>query len=441
VAAIFRVIDLRDLLDEKGAQVELPAPARRLREQVGRIVQAATVRAAGREATAAVRCRRRPMRRACPGPIRVLRLDLPEQIRWCCAGCGEEGCITHWLGSYWDLSRAAASEPPESEQPRARALLTLAEYGALAALETLDDESECVIAGARPVRHGVELEGSLDYMDGVLGFVAAAANHAERRARQAILYRVYERVEAALRRTDPEAPKASAGSDFLSSLLLEQLARCTTPQQRRGRPDRAKQPARAARGANRTRGSAADPGGSIYQLEIALEDVEPRVWRRIQVASDTTLGQLHAVIQAAMDWTDSHLHLFESDGVRYGVPDPDDELPMRDERRVRLRDVAQSASAELAYLYDFGDGWRHRVRVEEVLPPDPALRYPRCIAGERTCPPEDVGGPPGYMTFLEAVLDPRHPEHRETLTWVGGAFDPEACDLRAVNARLRTAKR
>ncbi|MBI3979819.1 MAG: plasmid pRiA4b ORF-3 family protein [Chloroflexi bacterium] len=60
-----------------------------------------------------------------------------------------------------------------------------------------------------------------------------------------------------------------------------------------------------------------------------------------------------------------------------------------------------------------------------------------CLAGERACPPEDVGGIYGYAEFLEAIRDPEHPDHDEMLEWVGGAFDPEAYDLARVNRELK----
>ncbi len=93
------------------------------------------------------------------------------------------------------------------------------------------------------------------------------------------------------------------------------------------------------------------------------------------------------------------------------------------------------------YKYDFGDSWRHAVRVEEVLAGDPKQRYPRCIGGARACPPEDVGGTPGYARFLRAIGDPRHPERQEYLRWLGGRFDPEAFDAGAVNPSLRRLAR
>lgn len=177
-----------------------------------------------------------------------------------------------------------------------------------------------------------------------------------------------------------------------------------------------------------------------YRLKITLEAVDPPVWRRVLVPSSITLARLHAVIQGAMGWTDSHLHQFDIDGVRYGPGDDDDhdfddDEPAVDERRVALHSVA-SAKAVFTYTYDLGDDWRHRIEVEEVTPPDRSVAYPRAVDGARACPPEDVGGPYGYGGFLEAIADPHHEEHDDYLDWVGGSFDPARFDLDEANRRL-----
>jgi hypothetical protein len=91
------------------------------------------------------------------------------------------------------------------------------------------------------------------------------------------------------------------------------------------------------------------------------------------------------------------------------------------------------------YIYDFGDDWVHVLLLEKILPWDPEAELPRCIKGKRACPPEDVGGPYGYADFLEVLADPEHPDHQEMVEWIGGPFDPEAFDMKAVNTALRTA--
>ena len=95
------------------------------------------------------------------------------------------------------------------------------------------------------------------------------------------------------------------------------------------------------------------------------------------------------------------------------------------------------STRDFAYEYDFGNGWEHRIAVEATNKPVAGWPYPLCVAGERACPPEDIGGPPGYEEFLKAIADPKHEEHDEMLAWVGGAFDPEGFDINCVNRDLR----
>lgn len=176
----------------------------------------------------------------------------------------------------------------------------------------------------------------------------------------------------------------------------------------------------------------------IYQLKITLKRSKPPIWRRVQVRSEITLARLHDVIQIAMGWTDSHLHQFLVHGEAYSQPDFEmDELnpEVSDENNVPLWRLVGLRDS-FVYEYDFGDDWEHVIVVEKVLPVGEGILYPRCLAGKRACPPEDVGGIWGYQDFLIAINNPTHPEHREMLEWVGGAFDPAAFDLADVNLGL-----
>jgi hypothetical protein len=177
----------------------------------------------------------------------------------------------------------------------------------------------------------------------------------------------------------------------------------------------------------------------ICQLKITLRDIRPPVWRRVQVPSDITLAKLHRIIQVAMGWYDSHLHQFIVGGKYYGVPSIDEfsELDLKDERKARLNHVLSKSKQKIVYEYDFGDGWEHEILLEQILPPEPGVRYPRCIAGARACPPEDCGGTGGYENFLAAIRDLDHEEHDEYLEWIGGEFDPEAFDRSDFDAALR----
>jgi Plasmid pRiA4b ORF-3-like protein len=181
----------------------------------------------------------------------------------------------------------------------------------------------------------------------------------------------------------------------------------------------------------------------LSQLKVTLRDIHPPVWRRLAVWEDTTLAQLHRVLQIVVGWEDYHLHQFVIGRRVYSVPDPDDDLYERkviNESRVRLREVVPRVGTRFEYLYDFGDSWRHDLLLEAMVLPDPEAGYPRCLAGERSAPPEDAGGPSGYADYLEAMTDPGHEEHENMLQW-RGPFDPEAFSLTTVNQQLQEKRR
>ena len=174
----------------------------------------------------------------------------------------------------------------------------------------------------------------------------------------------------------------------------------------------------------------------LYKLRVTLRDIRPAIWRRLEVPAGLSLIDLLRVLQAAMGWTDSHLHQFIHRGTYYGAPDREFGMPMVSERRTRLQDLLERPKDRLIYEYDFGDSWEHDVVLEDIAEAQPDLRYPRVVAGRRACPPEDVGGFPGYAEFVEAITDPTHDEHESMLTWAGGHFDPEDFDLIAANDRV-----
>lgn len=179
-------------------------------------------------------------------------------------------------------------------------------------------------------------------------------------------------------------------------------------------------------------------GSMIYQLKITLDEVQPPIWRRIQVPGNVSLLQLHFVFQIAMGWTNSHLHEFQIGGEHYGTPDEDGwrEEEIKEEQEHRLEQVIPARGGHFSYLYDFGDSWKHTIKVEEILNPSKNRHYPACLGGARNCPPEDVGSTRGYEEFLEAINSPEHPEHEEYLIWVGGAFDPEGFDHEKTDLEL-----
>lgn len=183
---------------------------------------------------------------------------------------------------------------------------------------------------------------------------------------------------------------------------------------------------------------------SIARLKVTLDDVGPAVLRRLAVPLDLRLDRLHLVLQVALGWTNTHLWELRARDVGWGIPDPEwgrGSGPL-DARKATLLQVVEDTGAKtLTYLYDFGDGWEHTVRIERIEPANPALSYPLLIEATGRCPPEDVGGPPGYEEFLAAMADPRHERHAEMLDWHGEIFDPQTVDPAEIDRVLQKTAR
>ena len=178
---------------------------------------------------------------------------------------------------------------------------------------------------------------------------------------------------------------------------------------------------------------------TVFQFKVTLQEIEPTVWRRIQIPDDYTFWDLHVAIQDAMGWSDCHLHQFKiidpstHQEQWLGIPDNDG---FEEDRTLAgwEHPVADylAMNHQLSYLYDFGDSWWHLLEYEGSYEKQVDKKYPICLEGQRSCPPEDVGGVPGYYHFLEAIHDLNHEEHDSLLEWVGGKYNPEVFDPKSV---------
>ena len=176
---------------------------------------------------------------------------------------------------------------------------------------------------------------------------------------------------------------------------------------------------------------------SLATLHIQLEDSSPLIWRRVRVPLDTSLDELHYVIQMTMGWTNAHQFVFRIGEKEYQHADEDSFLDadFSEETDISLKKALGKAKS-FNYTYDFGDGWEHRITVESIEKKSDDWNFPVCLAGAHACPPEDVGGIPGYADFCQKLADPRSTEYEETLLWAGGAFDPLSFDINRVNREL-----
>jgi hypothetical protein len=184
-----------------------------------------------------------------------------------------------------------------------------------------------------------------------------------------------------------------------------------------------------------------------FRVRLDLRGAQPPVWRRLELPGDLTLPQLHGVIQASMGWTDSHLHRFRTGRdhrsphfvTTFDLDEGEDGVP---EDNVRFDQLVTGTGDVLWYEYDFGDGWDHELRVEQVLDDPPARA--RCTAGRMACPPEDCGGIGGYTDLAswvrsgydDALLPDVFDDAAHAQDWLPIGWHPDTFDLDEVNAAL-----
>ena len=180
----------------------------------------------------------------------------------------------------------------------------------------------------------------------------------------------------------------------------------------------------------------------IVRLKITLDDVKPTVMRRLEVPVSTTLDTLHEMIQSIMPWDNYHMYQFYLriiDDTRWGLPPPENHdfgMDIRDSRAATLASVLAAPSFKvLRYNYDFGDDWRHTIKVERRFPAELWEQYPRLVDAKRRCPPEDIGGSWGYADYLEAISDKTHKRHAEFMGWLGRR-DPNEINRPALELAL-----
>ena len=139
----------------------------------------------------------------------------------------------------------------------------------------------------------------------------------------------------------------------------------------------------------------------IYQLKIVLLGISPMIWRRIKVSSDSTIADLHYIIQIAMGWKEEHLHQFLIHGVHYGISYPGTGGFMGNAHEIKLSKFGFREREKISYEYDFNCSWKHQIRVETILSGESDLASPVCTAGKGNCPPEDCGGAVGFIKLRQ----------------------------------------
>lgn len=159
----------------------------------------------------------------------------------------------------------------------------------------------------------------------------------------------------------------------------------------------------------------ASPMTEIYQLHVWLRKISPMISRRLLVRDDTSIANLHQIIQVSMGWSGTHLHKFFIQGKEYGISYEGGIIFNDNPETTYLKDFQFREKERFLYEYDFFDHWEHEIRVEKKLAIDAKTKYPKCIGGSRAAPPEDCGGPYAFMRLeddyspwkeLEKIFNP-----------------------------------
>jgi hypothetical protein len=187
-----------------------------------------------------------------------------------------------------------------------------------------------------------------------------------------------------------------------------------------------------------------------FRVRLDLRGAQPPVWRRLELPGDLGLPRVHDVIQAAMGWTNSHLHRFRTGRdhrspyfVTYFDLEEGEDGTLEDD--VRLDRLVAEKGDQLWYEYDFGDGWDHCLVVEEVLEEPPPTA--RCTGGGKACPPEDCGGIGGYEELAawvrsgydETLLPGNFEDAAHGRDWLPIDWHPDHFDVEETNAAVAVA--
>jgi hypothetical protein len=175
----------------------------------------------------------------------------------------------------------------------------------------------------------------------------------------------------------------------------------------------------------------------VFSLRLEVAGTSPRIWRRLLVRESMWLSRLHDSIQIAFDWFDYQTHAFALDELRFGNPVKRDELSIEDDRDVTLADLDLETRGRFVYDYQFGEGWQVEIKVEKTLTVEKGTHYPRCVAGERSGPPEDCGGLEAFHDMLACIAEPDTELGREWTEWLGPDYQPAVCDPVKINKALR----
>ena len=176
----------------------------------------------------------------------------------------------------------------------------------------------------------------------------------------------------------------------------------------------------------------------ILQVDISILNLEPVIWRQVEVPSDISLADFHQVIQKAMGWSNKYKHRFAKDMTFYSPNAEllDDEYTCIEYQKIKLCDLMEVVKDKVIYNYDFKDNWVHEILLEKRIPFVEGQAYPKVLDGEGNCPPERCGGVEGFNEILDVLDNPDHMDYEDTIDFLGEDYDPDFFDIDAANSAL-----
>jgi hypothetical protein len=157
-----------------------------------------------------------------------------------------------------------------------------------------------------------------------------------------------------------------------------------------------------------------------------LRGINPSVWRRILIRSESTIADLHYILQIAFHWTESHHHRFLICGKEFGIGRAACTASTTHARKVCLADFHFRLDEQFVYEYYLGDLWEHHIRFEGAKPLESRRFYSVCLAGARAAPPEDCGGPWAYRELMDHYgLNPPWDDLQQIADALESAFEAE----------------
>ena len=175
-----------------------------------------------------------------------------------------------------------------------------------------------------------------------------------------------------------------------------------------------------------------------YTFKIDLINTEPLVSRTIKVSSETSLYLMHHIIQTVMGWENRHLYEFTINNIRFADNRLVDEDfgDFTDTKESMLEDILTKIGTSAFYLYDFGDGWKHEIKLIEISNKPQIEILPSFVLGQNACPPEDCGGAYRYREIIEILADSTHEEYQSIVEWLGPKFNPIEFNRLAIEKEL-----